>query len=227
MIRPYTMTSIWDLPIRLFHWLLLVLVTISVTTGLLGGYMDYHMMSGLGIIALLLFRVGWGFIGSHHARFVNFVRGPSATLDYVRQVFRPGPNARSASNEQGHNPLGALGIIAMLGVLMFQGITGLFANDDFFTEGPLAYLVSYDISRDLTGLHKSAKWVLGALILLHLTAIAWHQFGRSENLIGPMITGRKAVSVPVDAENARHYPIRAVLLATICGALVYGISTLG
>jgi cytochrome b len=222
---------IWDLPVRLFHWLLLLLVTVSVTTGLVGGYMDYHMMSGFGILALLLFRIGWGFIGSYHARFRNFMKGPATTLGYVGEAFRFKRGGQNPVHYPGHNPLGALSVIAMLAALMFQAVTGLFANDDFFTEGPLAYLVSYDTSRELTGLHKRAKWVLGGLIALHLIAIAWYQFARSTNLVGPMITGRKEITDVAASADDQHdphrYPFRAVVLAVLCGALVYWVTALG
>ena len=121
--------KVWDLPIRVFHWSLVITLCVSAYTGLTGGFteMDIHMQSGMVALALVAFRIGWGVLGSHYARFTQFVRGPRAVLQSIRApVDAPG------------HPLGALSIIALLVSLLVQISTGLFANDDIFTEGPLA-----------------------------------------------------------------------------------------
>lgn len=182
-----TVTRIWDLPLRLFHWALVILVSISIYTGLSGGFneMDYHMMSGYGILALVLFRIIWGFIGTSHSRFVSFVSMRSL-LPYSRRLF-----TREPSSMPGHNPLGALSVLAFIAVLIIQASTGLFANDDIFLEGPLTHLVSDETSDLLTTVHHINVKVLFGLLGLHLLAIALHEFYKNERLVLPMFTGKK------------------------------------
>ncbi len=209
---------IWDLPIRLFHWSLAILVTVSIYTGLTGGFqeMEYHMLSGYCILALILFRVGWGLFGSFHARFSSFV-SLRKILPYARHILqRDKPSA-------GHNPLGALSIIAMLTVLLIQAGTGLFSDDDIMTEGPLTHLVSDDLGNQLTKVHHLNAWLLYGLVGLHLAAITFYELYRRDRLLLPMITGRKTLAEsgtetrPIGAYNLA----KAVLLAAICSGLVY------
>jgi cytochrome b len=184
------LVRIWDIPTRLFHWSLAVLIGISFYTGLSGGFveMDYHMISGYCILSLVLFRILWGLFGGYYARFTTFVKGPGTIIRYLKSL--------STKNlpYAGHNPLGALSIVFILLVLLTQATTGMFANDDIMLEGPLVHLVSYDTSRMLTGIHKTNKWIIGALVLLHLLAILFYQFYKKDRLIIPMITGRKLLS---------------------------------
>ena len=133
---------VWDLPVRLFHWLLVMLVIVSFVTGELGGtWMQIHLWSGYTILGLLLFRLAWGFIGGHHARFSSFVRGPNAVRRYARTLWD-----RSAPRHLGHNPLGGWSVLAMLLLLLFQVATGLFANDDIFTQGSCRLYSLFHIS---------------------------------------------------------------------------------
>ena len=210
---------LWDLPTRLFHWALAVLITASITTGLLGGFdeMEIHKLSGYSILALLLFRILWGIAGSRHSRFVSFVPSPGKLVRYI-----PG---RSAVGEigPGHNPLGALSIVAMLIVILAQVGTGLFAYDDIMTEGPLATIVSYDTSRWLTGLHKDNVWILGGLITLHILAILFYTFVRKESLIRPMITGKKTDLTP-DNPAPAHWSL-ALAIALLAASTVWLVVT--
>lgn len=198
---------IWDIPTRLFHWSLVLLIAISFYTGLSGGFqeMNYHMISGYSILALVLFRILWGIFGGHYARFTTFVKGPVDVMVYLKQLNKDG------SPYAGHNPLGALGIVAMLLVLFVQTGTGLFANDDILLEGPLVHLVSYDTSRSLTGFHKKNIWLIAALVTAHIAAILYHQFYRKERLMGAMLTGKKPLN-----ETARQPStlIRELLLGS-------------
>src|SRR5579871_82571 len=86
---------VWDVPTRLFHWLLVLLIAVSWTTGTLGGddWLRYHFWSGYSILTLVLFRIVWGVVGSTHARFASFVRGIPSALHHVRELFRPGPTS--------------------------------------------------------------------------------------------------------------------------------------
>ena len=178
---------VWDLPTRVFHWLLAVLVIISFVTGNIGGNaMQYHEWSGFTILALLLFRLGWGFAGSRESRFVTFIRGPSAVVRYAATLLRS-----DSTPSFGHNPLGGWSIIAMILALLSQAVTGLFANDDIVTEGPLFDWVSKATSDGLTRVHKLNQEVIIVLVSIHILAVLFYLFYKRENLVKPMITGVK------------------------------------
>lgn len=208
---------VWDLPLRLFHWLLVLLVFVSVVSARIGGNaMQVHMLSGYTILALVLFRVLWGFLGSTHARFVSFVRGPAAVISYLRGLTR-----QDAGRHLGHNPAGAWSVILMLAALLTQAATGLFANDDIATEGPLAKLVSKALSDRITGVHHLNIKLLYVLIGLHLSAVAYYFIYKRENLVKPMLTGFKhAVTGAGDgAQNQGKLWLAAVLLAACAGSV--------
>lgn len=182
--------AVWDWPVRIVHWALVVLIAVSYTTSEIGGNaMTYHMWSGYTILTLLAFRILWGFFGSHHARFTSFVAGPATVGRYVADMVHGRP-----SRFLGHNPLGAWSVLALLLCLGVQAATGLFANDEIFTEGPLASRVSGDTSSLLTTIHRYNFYVLLGLIALHIAAVLFYLLAKRENLIGPMFTGRKRVS---------------------------------
>ncbi|MBL6690206.1 MAG: cytochrome b/b6 domain-containing protein [Pseudomonadales bacterium] len=215
--KPY---RVWDLPLRLFHWSLVILVAISIYTGENGGFneMDYHMLSGYAILALVLFRVIWGFVGSEHARFSDFVR-PSAIVAYSRSLLS---KDIQEDKRPGHNPLGALSVLAFLVVLLVQAGTGLFANDDIFLEGPLTHLVEDEMSDDLTTVHHFAAKVLYVLVFLHLAAILFYQFVRKEPLLLAMITGRfKGRTGKSDGANLLKETAMAVVTLAVCSGFVY------
>ncbi|MFZ1984019.1 MAG: cytochrome b/b6 domain-containing protein [Desulfatitalea sp.] len=177
----------WDLPTRIFHWALVLLVITSFVTAEMGGNaMRYHVWSGTAILALLLFRLAWGLVGSRTARFSEFVRGPSAAWRYARGLMGSTPE-----HYLGHNPLGGWSIVAMLLALMLQVVTGLFANDEIATQGPLYPWVSDATSGWLTGIHLINKGVIIALVSLHLLAVLFYLLVKGDNLITPMISGRK------------------------------------
>ena len=128
---------VWDWPVRVFHWTLLALVVFSVATAKVGGlWMDWHMRSGYAVLALVAFRIAWGFAGTRWARWSSFVHGPARALRYARTLVVP-PH----ENTVGHNPLGGYMVVALVALLLSQAVTGLFANDDILTEGPLVKLV--------------------------------------------------------------------------------------
>ena len=209
---------VWDLPLRLFHWLLVVLVVVSFISVQIGGNaMQIHMLSGYTVLALVLFRILWGFFGSTHARFASFVRGPSTALAYLGALRR-----NQAGRHLGHNPAGAWSVLAMLIVLLVQAGTGLFANDDIATEGPLTKLVSKALSDRITGIHHLNSSLLLALIGLHLSAVAFYVLGKREDLVKPMITGFKEDTA--GKPEARQRPARAWLAAVLlalCAGSVY------
>jgi cytochrome b len=206
---------VWDLPLRLFHWLLVLLVVVSVVSVQIGGNaMQVHMRSGYAVLTLLLFRVLWGFLGGTHARFASFVRGPGTVFAYLR--------GHGTSRHLGHNPAGAWSVVLMLAVLLAQAATGLFANDDISTEGPLARLVSKALSDSVTGVHHLNSKILFALIGLHLSAIAFYFFRKRENLVKPMLTGFKESAAGAgDAAQRQGKIWLAALLLAACAGGVY------
>jgi len=178
---------VWDLPTRLFHWLLVIFVIISFVSGNIGGNaMKYHKWSGFTILVLLLFRLIWGFVGSGESRFATFAKGPSAVVRYSMTLLR-----RDSPRCLGHNPLGGWSIIAMLVALLVQAATGLFANDDIATEGPLYGWVSKATSDGLTRIHRLNQEVIIALVSIHLLAVLFYLIYKRENLVKPMIIGVK------------------------------------
>jgi cytochrome b len=169
---------LWDLPTRLFHWLLVGAVSGALISVKLGE-MVWHGRFGLLVIGLIVFRICWGLWGSSYARFSQFVAGPSTILAYLRGRWQG----------VGHNPLGALSVIAILLLLAFQASSGLFISDDIAFDGPLKRLVSNATSGALASWHMRMEWVIYGLIGLHLGAIFVHSVLRGERLVGPMITG--------------------------------------
>ncbi len=211
-------TRIWDLPTRLFHWTLVVLIAFSVVTVKLGGlWMDWHMRSGYAILTLVLFRILWGFAGSHYARFSTFVHRPATILDYLRG---------SLSHGAGHNPLGGLSVLAILAMLLLQASTGLFSNDGNFTEGPLARLVSSAAGERLSTIHRLGEWALYLLVGTHVAAIAYYSLFRKAVLVRPMITGDHPVVDVPPADDSLATRLRALLLAALAAGCVAFIVTL-
>jgi len=184
-------TDVWDLPVRIFHWVLVLLVLSQIVTATIGGNaMEFHALGGYAILALVLFRILWGFAGGTHARFRDFVRGPAAVARYAHRLIKG-----TAPNHRGHNPLGGWSVMLMLVSLLVQGVTGLFANDDVMMEGPLAKHVSDNASALFTAIHDVNAGILLTLILIHILAVLFYLFRKNENLIGPMFTGRKPIEL--------------------------------
>jgi cytochrome b len=171
---------VWDLPIRIFHWLLAALIGFS-WWSVKYGHADWHIWSGCAILTLLIFRLLWGFVGSSTARFTSFVRGPRAVVNYLRGKW----------TGVGHTPLGALSVVALLLALSVQVGLGLFAEDeDGIYMGPLSRLVSSDTSDKVRDIHELWFKVVLGLIVLHVIAILYYRVFRGRKLIKPMITGR-------------------------------------
>ena len=206
---------VWDIPTRLFHWILVGLVIFSFISGKIGvTAMRYHEWSGFAILVLVVFRIVWGFIGGRQSRFSDFLKGPAAVIRYASSLLR-----KDSKPHIGHNPLGGWSIIAMLISLLIQVGTGLFANDDILTEGPLYALVSKQTSDWLTGVHHLNQKVLLVLVLIHIAAVFFYLIAKRENLIKPMITGSKVWHQNI--ESARGNPALAILVVAVVAALAY------
>jgi cytochrome b len=185
--------KVWDAPVRLFHWLLVLLFAFMFFSGKSGSeWIEWHMRAGYAILTLVLFRILWGFAGSTTARFSSFLAGPAACVECVKHLL-----ARKPSPYAGHNPLGGWMVLVLLLALLVQTGTGLFANDDLLAEGPLVALISKATSDQITTVH---VWNFNLLLLLagvHLIAVLYHAGFMKENLIGAMFTGVKRM--PADA----------------------------
>jgi cytochrome b len=182
-----TQRLVWDLPLRLVHWSLVVSFVGAFVTNRLGvAWFDWHVRFGYAVLALVLFRVMWGFVGAKHARFASFVRSPAMTLSYARRLARG-----DVPSYVGHNPLGALMVVALLLGLGIQASMGLFANDEIFNTGPLAGAVTKETSLALTSLHRRGFLLLAIAAGIHVLAVLVHIFVKRENLVRAMITGRK------------------------------------
>ncbi len=172
---------VWDLPTRFFHWFLVIAIAVQFASAefeLLS--MQWHVRGGYFILGLLVFRVIWGVIGSDTARFSYFLKGPRAVLHYLR----------GAPSQVGHNPLGALSVVAMLVAIGLQTVSGLFANDEIDVFGPLISLVSSQTAHVFNDFHEIGQNVILLLIALHLAAVLFYRFVRKRDLIKPMLTGK-------------------------------------
>lgn len=182
--------AIWDLPTRLFHWTLAALIGFSWWSAE-EEQLEWHFYSGYAILTLLLFRLLWGLFGSSTARFSNFLRGPAAVLGYLRDS--------AGWRAVGHTPLGALSVVALLGLTFAQVATGLFNSDnDGLVEGPLAPLVSFDIADAAHDAHELIFNILLAFIALHVAAILFYRLFKGKKLVGPMISGKAVLDPGTD-----------------------------
>ena len=206
---------IWDLPTRIFHWSLALTVFAAVATGQIGGnWIDWHARLGLLATGMVAFRLLWGLLGSTYARFAQFFPTPAAIRAYLAGTWRG----------LGHNPLGALSVFALLGLLTVQIASGLFANDDIAFTGPLYDLVGKEASNRLTGLHHRLGTLLLVLVVLHVAAVMFYVHVRKQNLLKPMLSGEKEVEEAA-GESARGGGLRPFLLVLAIALLaVYGAS---
>ncbi len=203
--------KVWDLPTRLFHWTLVPGVIALWVSGQMGK-LDCHMIVGALLIGLILFRLAWGLFGSETALFRNFVPGPRKLLGFLK--------TGAAHSSIGHNPLGALSVLALLGLCLVQALSGLFTSDDIISEGPLAKLVSGSVVSLLSTVHRTGSTVLLVLIGLHLCAILFYTFVKKDSLLKPMITGAK--SVPAEVKGISFVnPVWALPLLVVSLAVAW------
>jgi cytochrome b len=211
-----TPVRVWDLPTRLFHWSLAACVIALVITGHVGGgVMPWHARLGYTVLALLLFRIVWGFVGGRWSRFSSFVRSPRAVAAYLRGQAHP-------DHLVGHNPLGALSVLAMLLFLLVQVGTGLVGDDEIAFTGPLNRFVSTANGLAATWYHKRiGQWVIVALVAVHVAAVLFYLWKKGENLIRPMVRGDKTVAHAA-AGSRDDAATRSLALAVLvaCGAAV-------
>ena len=207
---------VWDLPTRIFHWLLAAAVIGSLISANVGGAaMEWHFRLGYAVLSLLLFRLVWGVVGGHWSRFSTFLYPPATLWRHISGRARP-------EHAVGHSPTGALSVFGMLVFLLLQVAAGLFSDDDISTYGPLGKFVSNGVVGSATFYHTNVgKFVVLALIVAHLMAIAYYVFKKKNNLIRPMLSGDKATDILVppsrDDANSRWL---ALAIFVICASLV-------
>lgn len=212
------MIKVWDIPTRLFHWLLVALIIFSVVSAKLGGnWTVWHMRSGYAILALILFRILWGFVGSDTARFAHFVRSPAAVLRYLADTAR-GTAARVA----GHNPAGGYSVLLLLATVLTQAITGLFIDDEIANQGPLYRKVPGSIVSWATRIHHWNEKVLYFAVGLHVLAILYYVFIKRDNIVRPMVGGSKDWPASAATPQLKFAPIwLAALLILMASGFVY------
>ncbi|MGQ3675587.1 cytochrome b/b6 domain-containing protein [Xanthobacter sp. TB0139] len=204
--------KVWDGPVRLFHWALVALVAtayISAETGKL----DLHFMVGYTILTLVLFRILWGLVGSDTARFTQFIKSPAAAFAHLGHVLR-----RQPEDETGHNPAGAFMVVALLALLLFQTITGLFSNDGLFEEGPLAHLLGGGWSDTLTIWHGFSFDLIVIAVVAHVAAILLYAALLRQDLVRPMVTGWKRLPQSFSAPHMA--PVWLALAMLVLAAVV-------
>ena len=216
-----TAVKVWDLPVRIFHWLLTIGIAAAWYTADEGD-MQIHAMIGKSLLSLIVFRLLWGLYGSETARFPHFLRGPKAVAAHFRALasrnYRPVP---------GHNPAGGWMVALMLAAIAVQALMGLFGKDDIgLFYGPLAGFVSDSMSETVAGWHHDWFNVILALIALHVLAVFLYRIVKKEHLIGAMITGRKPLPASPEATPRLASPWLGLMLALISFGLVWGLITL-
>ena len=210
---------VWDWPVRVMHWGLVVAVFGAwLTRELEGDWFAWHVRCGYAVIVIAVVRLVWGVVGTRYARFVNFVRGPKAVLADLRALSK-----RDADGSVGHTPAGAWMIVALLGMLLAQGLTGLFSNDQVYQTGPLFGYVTGEMSDRLTTLHKQIFDVLWIAILIHVLAAFFYLFVKRRNLIVPMFSGKKShndVSAGEEIRASRGVVAIAIAVVVIAALVV-------
>ena len=207
---------IWDLPTRLFHWALVFSVIGAFITVKMGN-MDWHIRLGEWVFCLILFRIIWGLIGPHYARFSQFIKGPKSIATYLKD----------GKKVYGHNPLGALSVIALLALFGFQAVTGLYTGDGYFYQGPL-YSIGRGVRDTMTSWHHQMEIWMILLFVLHVGAVFFYKFFKKDNLLTPMITGKASLAGDaidiVNVQQTLAMWIRFIIALGIAVLVTYYIS---
>jgi cytochrome b len=224
MTKPNTdliSAPVWDVFVRAFHWSLVLLFAFSAITGKVGGsWIKWHMYSGYAILALVFFRIVWGFVGGEYARFASFVAGPTSAVRYGLGLLK-----RGSQHVISHNPIGGWMVVALLLVLATQAVLGLICDDEIATTGPLARYVSTELSLKAMSWHRLLGDVLLILVAIHILAVVFHVFVKKESLVRAMFSGNKDLPTDLarEAQSARKASIGigfVVLLIAIAAVAI-------
>lgn len=209
---------LWDLPVRVCHWLLAACVSFMLLSGYTGNWMQWHIKVGPVVLVLVVFRLVWGVVGSSSARFSGFIRSPARALGHLKEFLR-----RDLKPEAGHNALGGYVVMAILLLTALQGFSGLGVSDDIFLEGPLYAYVSTALADSMGSIHRTAWQLLGIVVITHPFAILAYKVWAGQNLLGPMVTGRMNWPTTTPRPTLHAQPLwLAVLCALGAGLVVYG-----
>lgn len=215
-----TPVKIWDLPTRVFHWTLVLGMGFMWLSAELGGlWMDWHTKAGIFMLALIVFRIIWGLVGSETDRFTSFIKSPATAIHHAKELKQEG-----TAYYAGHNPLGAWMVVFLLGGVLIQAISGLFVSDDILVEGPLYGLVSESTSKAMTGFHHFWFNILLLAAVLHIFAVGFYKIRKRTNLIKAMVSG--SADWPVDQQPIPNNlsfksPWLALSIFIVCYGLVY------
>jgi cytochrome b len=196
---------VWDVPIRLFHWLIVALVAAAYATWRLN-WMDWHGWIGDLVLALMLFRLLWGFFGSDTARFSHFLTSPRIAREHLKYAF-----LREPDRQVGHNPAGGWMVLILLVLLLAETLTGIYVANDIADVGPLTGIVPAAAANAIDASHAILWDVLLAAIALHVLAIVGYAAVKGQDLVLPLITGTKALPEPVTQPRMAS-PARAAVL---------------
>lgn len=217
-VSPY---PVWDLPVRVSHWAIMLLFTWQFLSGHFGWLPRIHLWAGYLLLVVLAFRLVWGFVGSESARFGSMLKSMRALVAGLADLSRPSPGYSA-----GHNPVGAISVLLMLSLLVLQSLTGLFVETWGELRGPLAERIGRDTALWLADVHSLMRWPLLLLVTVHVAAAFWHLGWKRENRIGPMLTdGRLRLPADPHLRTTRIAPALLVLLA--CALVVASIVVFG
>jgi cytochrome b len=202
---------VWDVPTRLFHWLMVILVAGAYVTERLNS-MDWHVRIGEALLALVVFRLLWGWLGSGTARFGSFLVSPAAALVHLRRMFR-----RATDLQVGHNPAGGWMVLLLLALLLSEALSGVYVNNDVANQGPLTDWVPASVANAITDLHAVLWEVLLGAVAVHLSAIAFYA-AKGQQVLWPMLTGRKLLPRGTSEPRLASNWLALALLAA--GALI-------
>lgn len=214
--KTFAQVKAWDWQVRIFHWLLLLLVVNAWLTAEFGDMeMKWHQLNGLVILFLVSFRIFWGVIGSNTARFSRFMYGPRRMFAYFKDM-----RGSHSQKYLGHNPLGGAMVLVLLLILLTQITTGLFSTDGMFANGPLADRVSESLSELFTQFHETGFILLLLLVVFHVSAVLFYLFKYKDNLIKPMLSGYKHKADYLDAQELQAAPLWRSLLCAVLAVLL-------
>lgn len=219
--------KLWDFPVRLFHWALVAAIATSWWTNR-QVMIDIHAIAGYSVLALVLFRIIWGFVGSSNARFTSFLTGPNKVIGYATKIPK---GSMSDLTYAGHNPAGGWMVVLLILLVGVQAVSGLFASEDtfLFFDGPLVAYVSSDVASVMNWIHHTNINLIYGAVGLHVFAALFYLVVKRENLIGAMVTGARKVPVDLADRFTRinfASPVLGIIILVLCGLLVWGGVTL-
>lgn len=212
-------THVWDLPVRICHWLIVGLFVAQwATAEWLDNKIELHAKIGYVFIAVVIFRIAWGFLGTYYARFKTFLYRPSHVLHYAKNTFKP-----RATVYLSHNPIGGMMVLLLLFLLLLQGVSGLFMTDDIFFNAPYHHSIPSSIQALISNVHHYTFFVLKILVALHILAVFLYVFVKKQALITAMITGKKRTSTRKNTHSIqlKDYWLRWLIIAGIISVTVY------